>query len=163
MRKDINKMTIIITLRDICMFISAIILLYVMYEFFNKVIFPWIVDVRTKDIEKNPNWIMQKLKENYYGFEDIDIVIVNSPLGMVPRFRTDKKQNNKLQLLIPEDISTEDIGDISRLALAGKIKIKYGLWYPDKPTYWLSILNYILDGGNINIEAAKFEKIHKVK
>ena len=50
-------MTIIITLRNMCIFASAIILLYVMYEFFNKIIFPWIVNTRTKDLEKNPNAI----------------------------------------------------------------------------------------------------------
>lgn len=156
-------MTIIITLRNMCIFASVIILLYVMYEFFNKIIFPWIVNTRTKDLEKNPKWIMPKLKETYYGFKDMDIITVNSPLGMLPRFRLDKKEKDRLQLLIPEDISTHDIDGIAQLALAGKIRIKYGLWYPDKSAHWLAILNFMLDGGDIRIEATKWEENNKDK
>jgi hypothetical protein len=129
-----------------------------MYELFNRVIFPWIVNKRTKDIEKNPKWIVPELQEKYYGFRDIDIITVNSPLGLIPRFRVDKKQKNRLQLLIPVDTSVRDIDDIARLALAGKIRIKYGLWFPDKSAHWLAILNFMLDGGDIRIDATKWEK-----
>lgn len=148
-------------IHNICMCISVIAILYGMYEIFNKIIFPWIVNTRTKDIEKNPKWIIPKLKETYYGFKDIDIIIVNSPLGMLPRFRFDKKQTDRLQLLIPEDISVKDIDDIAQLALVGKIKIKYGLWFPNKSAHWLAILNFMLDGGDIRIEATKWEEVNK--
>lgn len=142
--------------------ISVIAILYGMYEIFNRIVFPWIVNTRTKDIEKNPKWITPKLKEKYYGFTDIDIIIVNSPLGMLPRFRLDKKQTDRLQLLIPEDISVKDIDDIAQLALAGKIRIKYGLWFPNKSAHWLAILNFMLDGGDIKIEATKWEKTNEI-
>lgn len=150
-------MTMIITLRDICLFISAIILLYIMYEFFNKIIFPWIVDKRTIDLDTNPKWIVPELQNKYYGFKDMDIIIVNSPLGLVPRFRLAKGSKNRLQLLIPDSISTNDIDNIAQIALAGKLRIIHGLWFPNKPAYWLSILNYMLDGGDIKIEATKWE------
>lgn len=148
-------------IHNICMCISVIAILYGMYEIFNKIIFPWIVNTRTKDIEKNPKWIIPKLKETYYGFKDIDIIIVDSPLGMLPRFRLAKGTENRLQLLLPEDISVKDIDNIAQIALAGKIKIKYGLWFPDKPAHWLAILNFMLDGGDIRIEATKWEEVNK--
>lgn len=146
------------TLFNTCAVIITIGIVYLMYELFNRVIFPWIVNKRTKDIEKNPKWIIPELQEKYYGFRDIDIITVNSPLGLVPRFRVDKKQKNRLQLLIPVDTSVRDIDDIARLALAGKIRIKYGLWFPDKSAHWLAILNFMLDGGDIRIDATKWEK-----
>jgi hypothetical protein len=146
------------TLFDVCAVIITIGIVYLMYELFNRVIFPWIVNKRTKDIEKNPKWIIPELQEKYYGFRDIDIITVDSPLGLIPRFRVDKKQKNRLQLLIPVDTSVRDIDDIARLALAGKIKIKYGLWFPDKSAHWLAILNFMLDGGDIRIDATKWEK-----
>lgn len=148
-------------IHNICMCISVIAILYGMYEIFNKIIFPWIVNTRTKDIEKNPKWIIPKLKETYYGFKDIDIIIVDSPLGMLPRFRPAKGTENRLQLLLPEDISVKDVDNIAQIALAGKIKIKYGLWFPDKPAHWLAILNFMLDGGDIRIEATKWEEVNK--
>lgn len=146
------------TLFNTCAVIITIGIVYLMYELFNRVIFPWIVNKRTKDIEKNPKWIIPELQEKYYGFKDIDIITVNSPLGLIPRFRVDKKQKNRLQLLIPVDTSARDIDDIARLALAGKIRIKYGLWFPDKSAHWLAILNFMLDGGDIRIDATKWEK-----
>ena len=149
------------TVYDICVICAVIILLYGMYEIFNKVIFPWIVDKKTVDVEINPKWIMNELQNKYYGFHDIDIVIVNCPLGMLPRFRMSKIYKDRIQLLIPEDTSTRDIDRIAQMALAGKIKIKYGLWFPNKPTHWLAILNYMLDGGDIKIEATKWEEKDK--
>lgn len=131
--------------------VITIALLIILFEIFNKTIFPWIVSIRTKDIEKNPKWIISELQEKYYGFKDMDIIIVNSPLGMIPRFRVDKDDKNRLQMLLPENISLRDIDNIAQIALAGKIKIKYGLWFPDKPANWLAILNYMLDGGNIRM------------
>jgi hypothetical protein len=144
------------------MFMLSIGGIYLLYKLFNKVIAPWIIHKRTKEIEKNPKWITPKLQEQYYGFEDIDIIIVDSPLGMIPRFEV-AKDNNRLKLLIPEDTSVKDIDDIARLALAGKLKIKYGVWYPEKTTQWLSILNYMLDGNDIKIEATKWENVNKME
>ena len=50
-----------------------------------------------------------------------------------------------------------DIDKIAALALRGKINIFYGLMTPDKPAYWLAILLYMLDGGDIKQEAISWE------
>lgn len=154
-------MTFVITIREICIIIVTGLGILLLYEIFNKKITPWLIEKLTTDIEKNPEWIMSELQNKYYGFKDLDIIIVDSLLGIIPRFRLEKG-SHQLQFLIPEDVSSRDIDDIAQLALAGKIKIKYGVWYPDKPTQWLSILNYLLDGGDIKIEATKWEEINNV-
>ena len=136
--------------------IITILLLHITINLFNKYLFPLLVDKKTKDLEINPKWIVPKLKENYYGFHDIDIIIVDSPLGELPRFRL-SKDKKKLQLLLPEDTSTNDTEMVAQIALAGKLNLLYGEWYPDKPAYWLSILLYLLDGGDIRIDATKWE------
>ena len=147
--------------------ITALLLLvigiYVSYKLFDKLMSPWLIKKSTKQLEINPKWITEKLQNTYYGFGDLDIIIVDSPLGMTPRFELSKHSKNKIQLLISEDISTNDIEDIAQLALAGRLRIKYGVWYPDKPTYWLSILNYMLDGGDVREESTSWEKADKIK
>ena len=147
-----------IILRSLYIGISIIVFLYITYGFLKKVIFPWIVDKRTVDIEKNPKWIISKLQDKYYGFNDIDIITVDSPLGWIPRFRLDKYKKDRLQLLISEDVSINDLDAIAQLALAGKIRIKYDLWYPEKPAHWLAILNFMLDGGDVNTEMTKLKE-----
>lgn len=152
-------MSLSISIYHIGVVLLTIIGLIALYKIFDKIIFPWIVNKRTNDIEVNPKWIVSKLQAKYYGFNDMDIVIVKDPFNMIPRFRLAK--HNRLQLLIPEDTSTRDIEDIGRLALAGKLRIKYGVWFPEKPTQWLSILNYMLDGKDIKIESTKWEEDKK--
>ena len=132
---------------DLIVLISGILSLYAVWDIFNKIIFPKIVHRGMKEIDRNPKWITSKLQ--YYGFNDIDIVLCESKWGMLPRFRAGK--NNRLELWIDNDISTKDVDSIGHLALCIKVKAKYGLWFPDKPTYWLSILLYMLDGGDVNM------------
>lgn len=132
---------------DFVMVLGVISGLYLTWELFNKVIFPKMVYRGMKEIDRNPKWITSKLQ--YYGFDDIDIVLCESKWGMLPRFRTGK--DNRLELWIDNDTSTRDVDDVGHLALCVKVKVKYGLWFPDKPTYWLSILLYMLDGGNIEM------------
>ena len=146
-------------LYDLCIATSTIIILYAIYQIFNRTIFPKIIESRTKIIEINPKWLMTSLKNQYYGFHDIDIIIVKSELGTLPRFKLSKTYEPHLQFLISEDVTTNDVDDIARLALAGKLQLKYGMWYPEKSAQWLSILNYILDGGDIRVEATKWEDI----
>lgn len=136
---------------DIMAFCGALLGAYILWDIFNKIIFPKIVYHGMKEIERNPKWITSKLQ--YYGFNDIDIVLCKSKWGMLPRFRVGK--DNRLELWIDNDTSTRDVEDVGHLALAGKIKAKYGLWFPDKPTYWLSILLYMLDGGDIQMQDKK--------
>ena len=125
------------------------------------IIFPKIVEKTTKEVEKNPKWITPKLRTTYYGFSNIDIITANSSIGALPRFRLAPKKNKKeeprLELLIPEDTSVNDIDKIAALALRGKINIFYGLMTPDKPAHWLAILLYMLDGGDIKQEAISWE------
>ena len=132
---------------DFIMVLGVISSSYLAWELFNKVIFPKMVYRGMKEIDRNPKWITSKLQ--YYGFDDIDIVLCESKWGMLPRFRAGK--DNHLELWIDTDTSTRDVDDIGHLVLCVKVKAKYGLWFPDKPTYWLSILLYMLDGGNIEM------------
>lgn len=135
------------TVNDLVILLGAICGLSLAWDIFNKVIFPKLVYHGMKEIDRNPKWITSKLQ--YYGFNDIDIVLCESKWGMLPRFRVGKE--NRLELWIDNDTSTRDVDDIGHLALCVKLKAKYGLWFPDKPTYWLSILLYMLDGGNIEM------------
>lgn len=135
------------TVNDLVILLGVICGLSLAWDIFNKVIFPKLVYHGMKEIDRNPKWITSKLQ--YYGFSDIDIVLCESKWGMLPRFRAGKE--NRLELWIDNDISTRDVDDIGHLALCVKLKAKYGLWFPDKPTYWLSILLYMLDGGNIEM------------
>ena len=125
-----------------------IYIVYLIVATIRNIIFPKIIFKSMKEIERNPKWITSKLQ--YYGFDDIDIVLCESKWGMLPRFRAGK--DNRLELWIDNDTSTRDVDDVGHLALCGKVKAKYGLWFPDKPTYWLSILLYTLDGGNIEMK-----------
>lgn len=142
------------TFQDVFGAITVIALIYVGYEIFNRIIFPKLIEKTTKEIEKNPKWIISKI--NTYGFNDIDFILVNSPLGMLPRFRWLKKED-RYELLLAKDTPANDVDDIIHVALLGKLKIKYGLFYPDKPLYWLSVLCYMLDGGDISMSSVKWE------
>ena len=132
---------------DFVIVLGAISGLCLAWELFNRIIFPKMVYHGMKEIDRNPKWITSKLQ--YYGFDDIDIVLCESKWGMLPRFRAGK--DNRLELWIDNDTSTRDVDDVGHLALCVKVKAKYGLWFPDKPTYWLSILLYMLDGGDVNM------------
>ena len=127
---------------------------FISWRIFDRFIFPKMIHHGMKEIERNPKWVTSQLQ--YYGFNDIDIVLCESKWGMLPRFRTSK--NNRVELWVDNDISTKDVEDLGRLALAAKIKVKYGVWFPEKPLYWLSILCYMLDGGDIKMEATSWKE-----
>jgi len=143
MRKDINKME----KEYIIAVCTVLLILIILWDIFDKKLFPWIVNKKTKNIEKNPKWIMSKINHQY-GFLDIDFILVESPLGLIPRFRA-SKDGTRLEMLIDKDTTTNDVDNLLRVALVAKIKMNYGLWYPNKSLHWLSILLYMLDGGNI--------------
>ena len=140
--------------------ILAILILIVFYHIFNRYIFPKIIEKTTKETEVNPKWITTELRQKYYGFDDIDFILAENPLGALPRFRA-SKDKTRLEVLIPNDILTKDIEDFGRVALIGKIQAKYGLFFPDKPIHWLSILCYMLDGGDVNMIDKPVEKDKK--
>ncbi len=141
---------------DLCYIVLAILVLRLIYRLWKYEIYPRIIDKGVTVIEKNPKWITAKLRKEYYGFDDIDFTIAKSVMGPLPRFRLSKDKVPKLELLISEDTPTREVEKLAQIALVGKIKIKYGLFFPDKPIYWLSILCYMLDGGNIREEATSW-------
>lgn len=135
----------------------SLIIFYVSFHIFKRYIFPKSVEADTKEVERNPKWIMKDVKNKYYGFQDIDIVTAETKMFYsLPRLRV--VDNKRFELLIPTDTSTKDVNDILRLALMGKIEVKYGLQFRDKPLHWLSILCYMLDGGDIREAATTFEE-----
>ena len=127
---------------------------------FMQLIFPKIAEKRVKEIEKNPKWLTPKLKKEYYGFDDIDIILAESSYPILPFFRVSKE--NRFELLIPNDTTTREIDTVAKFALAGKIKVKYNLLYLDKSVYWLSILCYMLDGGDICVSSKEDNNKYKV-
>lgn len=138
----------------------TVLILIVAYHIFNRYIFPKIVEKTTKETEVNPKWITVELRQKYYGFSDIDFILAENPLGALPRFRA-SKDKTRLEMLISTDTTTRDVEDLGRVALIGKIQAKYGLFFPDKPIHWLSILCYMLDGGDINMIDQPVEKDKK--
>lgn len=144
-------------IEDICMIILCISMFYMGHIIFKRFILPKLIDIGTKELEKNPKWLIPQLRKTYYGFHDIDIIVAEStnPFSILPRFRLTK--NDRYELWIPDDITTKDVDIVAQLALMGKINVKYGLFYENKSTYWLSILCFMLDGGDVT-QAAKLEK-----
>lgn len=134
---------------------------YIIDYIINKYILPKLIEMDIKRIEKNPKWIMKDVEDNYYGFQDIDIILAETnKFVSLPRMRMSK--DCKYELLIPNDTPTREVDNILRLALAGKIAIKYGLNFTDKPLHWLSILCYMLDGGDIKATATKLKRKQEV-
>ena len=148
-------------MEDLIILLFVLFLIIFLTKLWKLIIFPKMIEKTTKEVEKNPKWITPKLRTTYYGFSNIDIITANSSIGALPRFRfapkKNKKEETRLELLIPEDTSVNDIDKIAALALRGKINIFYGLMTPDKPAYWLAILLYMLDGGDIKQEAISWE------
>lgn len=137
---------------------------YIMGKLWSYIIHPFIIRKNTQEIERNPKWITPKLREKYYGFSNIDIITARSSIGGVPRFRINynrKRKDYRLEFLIPEDTSVNEIDDIAAIALSAKLRIFYGLSITDKSAQWLSILMYMLDGGDINMSAVSFEEKRK--
>ena len=145
--------------------IIVIIIGYILIKIWKYIIFPFIVKKTTHEVEKNPKWITPKLRQNYYGFSNIDIITARSTIGALPRFRLNSKEEGKerLELLISEDTPVNDIDKVATLALQGKLHVYYNLYFPDKPAYWLSVLLYMLDGGDIKPESIVLESKNKIE
>lgn len=137
------------TFDDICVLALCALGFYIGGCIGKYVVLPFLIRKTTKEIDKNPKWITSALHSKYYGFSDIDFITAESTIGALPRFRVAKGDNTRLELLIPNDTLTKDVEKIGQIALVGKIKVKYGLFFPDKPLYWLSILCFMLDGGEV--------------
>lgn len=145
-------------MKEVIVLLFVIFIIYVATRVFKWCMLPVILDMDTKEIERNPKWIVDKVKGVYYGFHDIDFIIAESKIfSSLPRFRISK--NNRYELLLSSDISTRDVDEVVRLALVGKIQARYGLIFRDKSLHWLSILCYMLDGGDIREDKVVFEKV----
>ena len=131
-----------------------LLIIIIAIEQIKTFIVPKIIEKTTTIVEKNPRWITPKLRLNYYGFSNVDIVTVKNCIGELPRFRLIPRKNKKdiprLEVLISEDTPVNDIDRIAQMALRGKIYIFYGVTTPDKSASWLSALLYMLEGGNID-------------
>lgn len=149
-------------MEDILILILSFLIAVTLVKTWRLFIFPKIVEKTTVDVEKNPKWITPKLRTTYYGFSDIDIITAKSSIGTLPRFRLAPKKKEeerpRLELLISEDTSVNDIDKVAQLALRGKIHIFYGIATPNKSATWLSILLYMLDGGDINEESISWTR-----
>lgn len=131
-----------------CIILLIIIGLFIIYKLFTKFAIPYIFTLKTKDGEKNPDWLISRL--HYYGFHDIDIILMKSDSVFTrsPHFILN---HDRYELYVPDSVSVDDAEDIGKLALLGKLYVKYGVLHEDKPLYWLSILCYMLDGGGVDI------------
>ena len=134
----------------------ALLVTLILIKMWKSWIYPSIIEHTTKEIEKNPKWIIPKLRETYYGFSNVDIIVAESSLGMLPRFRIrritdEEKTEERFEVLIPSNVSVNDVDNLATLILQAKLHIYYKLDYFDKSADWLSILLYLLDGGDICI------------
>ena len=147
-----------------CILLSCLVI-YIIIKLFNNFVVSvvsFVVKRKTTVIEKNPKWITSRIQEKYYGFNDIDFILAECPLGGLPKFNI-SKDKERIELWIPNDILIRDLESLAKIALLGKIKIRYGVYFPEKPIYWLSILCYMLDGGDIKQESVTWEEAHGKK
>lgn len=144
-----------------CILLSCLVV-YIIIKLFNNFVVSFVVKRKTTVIEKNPKWITSRIQEKYYGFNDIDFILAECPLGGLPKFNM-SKDKERIELWIPNDIPIRDLESLAKIALLGKIKIRYGIYFPEKPIYWLSILCYMLDGGDIKQESVTWEEAHGKK
>lgn len=148
-----------------CILLSCLVV-YIIIKLFNNFVVSFVVSFvvkrKTTVIEKNPKWITSRIQEKYYGFNDIDFILAECPLGGLPKFNMSKDKEH-IELWIPNDIPIRDLESLAKIALLGKIKIRYGIYFPEKPIYWLSILCYMLDGGDIKQESVTWEEAHGKK
>lgn len=111
-----------------------------------------IIKKNMKNFIKNPKWLIDYLRKNHYGFNDIDMYLAkDDTIKYLPYMMLDK--NKSLKLFLPSAITTNDIEEIGKLALIGKLQINYnvGFNYADKSLQWLAILCYLLDGNDYGI------------
>lgn len=137
---------------DLACILLFILTGYALIRLYKLVIFPKIIEKTTKEFERNPKWITNELHSKYYGFHDIDFITAENTIGALPRFRVAKDDETRLEFLISNDTTTREIEKMGQVALVGKIKVKYGLFFPDKPLHWLSIMCFMLDGGEVSVK-----------
>lgn len=122
---------------------------------FFKAMYPRIMHHFITETNRNPEALMNNLRSDYYGFNDIDIVMYECNFLNEPYMRVEK--NNHYVLYVPEEARYSD-DVIARWAIACKIKAKYGVTPSlDKPIQWFSVLCYLLDGNDFNISKTEWK------
>ena len=157
-----------INLSKLLFAISCGFVFYMSVKLYMDVIRPYQIKKSIKVVKKNPEWLIPALRSHYYGLDDVDILLVESKHKIAPQFQLNviKKDEKagllemRLELLLPSTVTIAEIDEIAKIALIGKICTKVnpqvGMTYANKPTYWLSILCYMLDGGSINQSAVSW-------
>ena len=144
--------------KEILAFLIASFLIYITIRFIHRTAIPGLAAILTKELDKNPKWITSRLKDRYYGFDDIDFITAECSIGALPRFRVSKSDSHRLEFLVPNDASVDDIELLGKIALAGKLKLKYGMSILDEPLDWLSKVCFILDNKNVIEEIKILDK-----
>ncbi|MDE5539948.1 MAG: hypothetical protein K2J20_05630, partial [Bacilli bacterium] len=65
-------------MEDILSLIFALCMIYVSTRLFKKFVLPKLIEMDTKEVERNPKWILGNVKKEYYGFKDIDVVLTEN-------------------------------------------------------------------------------------
>lgn len=142
--------------------IIAFCFVWLLYTTLKEFILPFVLTKSIKVIEKNPKWITPILREQYYGFSDIDVFIVDTAFNILPCFRV-SKDKKRYELLLSEDTTTNELDKIAQVALMSKIEVKYGVLINNKSPQWMSILCYMLDGGDIKTSATKWSELENTE
>lgn len=126
-----------------------IVIFIIEWKIFNKTLAPILIQKGLTEIARNPKWITSRLHEEYYGFDDVDIILCESKWGVLPYFHINHK---RIEVWVSNNTSIDEVEALGHLILCSRLKVEYGLWYTGKPLYWLSLLLYMLDGGDMKVE-----------
>ena len=85
---------------DLACILLTVLTIYILNRFYKFILFPKIVEKTTKELEKNPKWITKELHSKYYGFSDVDIILAESSIDALHRFRVAKNDKSRLEFLI---------------------------------------------------------------
>ena len=136
--------------KEILAFLIASFLIYITMRFIHRTAIPGLAAILTKELDKNPKWITSRLKDRYYGFDDIDFITAECSMGALPRFRVSKSDSCRLEFLVPNDASVDDVELLGKIALAGKLQLKYGMKpLLNKPLGYLSLVCFVLDNDDV--------------
>ena len=98
-------------MKEVIALLFVIFIVYIATRVFKLFVRPVILDMDTKEIERNPKWIVDKVKGVYYGFHDIDFILAESNIfSSLPRFKISK--TDRYELWLPSDISIKDVDEI---------------------------------------------------
>ena len=65
-------------MREVYIIILCIWLGMLCIDLYIKIIRPFLIKKTTKELEKNPKWLMSELRSQYYGLDDIDVILTEN-------------------------------------------------------------------------------------